>query len=292
MYFKTSHFKGMHGHSPRELHDADLERLGELSWDELANGDPFTTLLKDRAGRIPNGEPTSLVDRWERAESTLNARLRAIVGLAGPVLPVAITKLLTGEDQVLPAMEVAAGRNPIDGKRRDGVFGQPDLVLVGADAAMSMEMKFRGGGAAASYDPSQHAKYLLLAEALRQKYGLQLVHHLLLAPFGDGRIVTRAEKWLQGPVCGGQPIDPIVEGLLAGLSPRQRGLLLADGGMPRVADLTARMPTRAVDLGELLAAFDSMPCTDPAVAGMMRGQVEAVRRYGMRGTARVASDEL
>lgn len=283
LYFKSSHFAGLRGHSPRHLHDTDQQRYEAMPASELlGNSDPITALLEARLARIPGADFDSLVDNWQRAESTLNARVRMVFGLLGPGLPAELAQLLVGAGDALPSLNVVAGQNPIGGKRSDKRFGQPDLVLLGDDTAVTIEMKVRGGKATARYAPLQHCRYLLLGEALRQQMGLKRVHHVLLAPFSTGRIVDRAESWLHSPVEPGSTLVPSFTAMIDALPADLRDELQAQGGESRLATLSAEVPTRLADLGDLLDTIERVISTQHPFARHLADQVAKIRRYGLR----------
>jgi hypothetical protein len=244
--------------------------------------DPFTSLLAARAGRITGPDPAELVATWERAESTLNARMRVVLGFLGTEMPQVFSELIAGAGVQLPSLRVTAGRNPIGGKRNDKLFGQPDIVLLGETVAVTVEMKVRGGEALAKYDAEQHFKYLRLAEAMEQKFGVGRVHHVLLAPFAGGRVVKNADLWLAGPAEHGTPLALNLAGFRASISLKQHDQAFAEGSEEWIARLEARMPSRAVDLAQFLDEVDRVEWADESVKFECGRQVAALRAYGLR----------
>jgi hypothetical protein len=209
--------------------------------------------------------------------------MRVVLGFLGTEVPQVLSESIAGAGKQLPPLRVTAGRNPIGGKRNDKLFGQPDIVLLGETVAVTVEMKVRGGKALAKYDAEQHFKYLRLAQAMNETFGVGRVYHVLLAPLAGGRVVKGSDRWLAGTVEHGAPLVLDRAGFIASISAKQRDQALAAGGEGWIATLEDRMPSRAIDLTEFLDAVDRLDWADDVVRFECGRQVAALRAYGLRG---------
>ena len=144
LYFKCKHFPGLHRFYSRAMHDVALSRCVDADWEVFnSTDDPFTALLTGAAASVRPApdKPTrkALIDRWQRAESTINGRLRGILALLKPAERAALLGGLSPALSDLPALGLAFRGNPLGGKRADGRFGQPDLVLMADSVLVSGE---------------------------------------------------------------------------------------------------------------------------------------------------------
>jgi hypothetical protein len=285
LYFKRTHFPGLDRHISRATHDAEHGRCVDPDWDVFtAADDPFTMLL---AGAAESVRPTPnimahdvLLDRWQRAESTINARLRAILAILTPVERAAVLRAMSPALLDLPALDLAFGGNPLGGKRADARFGQPDLVLKTATVLVSGEMKVRGGPARAKYNADQHFKYLRLAsEFCISAPPPARCYHLVIAPLGGSRIISRPDSWLRSPVMDGVLLEIDASGMLATLSNQKRKRLEALGGLgwlERMLDTTTTVP---MDLPRMLRTIQTSSYAAGPRRSVLERQIDLALRY-------------
>ena len=285
LYFKCTHFPGLKGYSPRSAHDLAMQQLDEAGAVVVsAAQDPVTSLLHTAHSRIPPTKTSrDLLQRWECAESTLNARVRIIFGLLGRHGASALLSDLHPIFKDLPPLSVSPGRNPLGGRRADRRIGQPDLVLQTAEAAVTIEMKVRGSQARAKYDHEQHLKYLRLAAELHANArGRFRSAHVLLAPLNSGRVVQTPSAWLRGPILDGAFLEIDAVHMLDRLSTRRSREVVNLGGIAWLERWAREMPTVVVELKRFLQAAAEAACGTEGICGpAIRQQVEYIRQFGV-----------
>ncbi len=289
LYFKSTHFKGLKKHYERWAMDDDLIRFAKDP--DIRVGvvtDPFSDHLRRILATLPNSvtetEWAEILDSWERAETTINCRLKAIIGCVGPEKTALLMTALLPTLGVLPPLTLHAGRRPVGTKRSDARLGQPDLVLRHPSMLLSVEMKVRGGRASAKYDAQQHFKYLRLGAEVREEAGgngFRTVH-ILLAPLTGGVIAKRAARWLDGPVADRSALCCFPDGLIDMLSAERKAQAVALGGERWIDEAQQAMPMHCLELARFLDAADLLTTGSAPEQVELRRQIEAVRRYGLQ----------
>jgi hypothetical protein len=222
----------------------------------------------------------ALLDRWERAESTINARVRAILSLLTPAERAALLGTLSCALTGLPGLGLAFGGNPLGGKRADRRFGQPDLVLKADTVLVSGEMKVRGGPAREKYNADQHFKYLRLAsEFCLSAPTPSRCYHLVLAPLSGSRIISRPDAWLRNQVLDGEPSDICASGMLTLLSTDKRRRLEELGGLPWLERMLATVVTVPIDLPRALHTIHATTHASGQRRSVLDHQVDHALRY-------------
>ncbi|MBK5260440.1 MAG: hypothetical protein JJE51_12685 [Thermoanaerobaculia bacterium] len=280
VYFKSTHFAGLKKEGLREWYDLASQRLSKP--DAVAIGgpsDPFVNLLKELAD-LSDASP-DLLQQWQRVESTLNARVRAIFGLLGAEGSTNVLGQVSEILRKLPALSVRSGRSAIDGKRSDARLGQPDVVLESHAAIVTIEMKVRGGSSA-RYGPEQHLKYLrIAAEREAQASDAFQSVHLFLAPLQSSDLVSNRSGWLRGAPEDGRPLDVDLVRMFGALPAKRQEQVNCLGGMNWLLQRAARTPTLALDLQRFLRGVEDYKPGDESCATEIHRQVEAVRHYGI-----------
>jgi hypothetical protein len=135
----------------------------------------------------------------------------------------------------------------LDGKRRDGEFGQPDLVLANSRDLVIIEMKVRGNeGAQQKYDAGQLLKYANLARYAVDRLGFHQVCHLILVPRHGPTPFLHRKRWIKehDPATG--RIVVRIEGLAeAAQKPKWRRRLARSDTQAELSDMLERMPVVA-----------------------------------------------
>lgn len=289
LYFKSSHFYGLSRQYTRQMHDADLAAADDPTTITLGgeDGNGMVTKLLDRvAGLLPQAGTQDgrrdILDRWESAESTINARIKIACCLLGPEgLSEVLTACLPGLGSI-PPLRVVSSRRPVGEKRADSRVGQPDLLLRGGTASVSVEMKTRGGYSFARYDAQQHIKYLRLAEELRARaVGRLHTQHFLLAPLGHGTLVARQHHWLRTPLEDGQMLEPNPEGMMACLSHKRRQEVEKLGGAEWISRSLSLLPTHALDMARFLEAARPRPVDSSRRASELARQLILARIWSV-----------
>ena len=285
LYFKKPHFAGGGAGFSRREHDQILQRLAGSDWPVPdSNTDPVSALLAEvlilRRGEISPEDTADTLAKWERAESTINARVRAACELCGPVALSESMEAMALDWAPLPPLSVTSMRACLRSeKRADRDFGQPDLLLEGASTLILIEMKVRGGAARAKYTADQFFKYLLLSDQVRRRRcSKPRTLHVLTAPTDEGKVVTRGDVWLTYPVHGSElRID--ISGLLQLLAPRRRAQVIERGGESGLQRLVDQMPCRFVDFRHLLDALGSAASPAPALRRELARQLDLCKEF-------------
>lgn len=288
LHYKSTHFKGLKKHYTRAAMDGDISRFAADPAIRVGvPTDPFSGHLYGILATLPDSltelEGVEMLDRWERAETTINCRLKALIGCVGPEATGRLMAALLPALGVLPPLTLHAGRRPVGTKRSDGRLGQPDLILRHPSMMLSVEMKVRGGRASAKYDAQQHFKYLRLGAEVREEAGgngFRTVH-ILLAPLAGGVIAKRAARWLDGPVADRSALCCLPDGLIDLLSAERKAQAAALGGERWVDEAQQAMPMHCLELARFLDAADLLTTGSAPEQVELRRQIEAVRRYGL-----------
>lgn len=284
LYFKSSHFRGASGEFSRNDHNSLNERFLGSGWLQ-AGSDPVSELLREVAvklhGRSDPSRTDAVVEGWERAESTINARLRALCDLCGPKRTSNVLKALVPAWDDLPPLNAIRLREYFSGKRVDSLYGQPDLLLAGGDSLVTIEMKVRGAKSCATYDADQHFKYLRLsADARRRGGGPARTYHLVTAPLGGQRVAKHPDKWLTAPLADGAAIEFCPEGLASLIRPTRARWLQDQGGAEWLRAAVAAVPARFVEFGRLIDGFSTAGTLSEHPEDVAR-QVGCCRRFGL-----------
>jgi hypothetical protein len=201
LYYKKPHFPGGMKGFTRAEHDAANTALSGIPFDS-PRYDPISAMLHRAAQLAVRAGATStleqLVETWERSESPLNSRCRALAGLLGPELTGALVGRLIPDLLNPKKLWLADLSSRYEGPRSDGRFGQPDLLLDGDNCTLLIEMKVRGKKARTYYDVKQLLDYLTLASALRDGGCTHPIIHVVLAPAGANGLFKHASSWLVG----------------------------------------------------------------------------------------------
>ena len=209
LYFKKPHFPGNKRAFTRVEHDRANAALRVPVTAVSLNHDPVSEMLSYAASLALQSGATAtreeLLDTWEKSESPLNARCRALLGLLGPERAATLVRRLLPNLVQPTRLWVADLSSRYEGKRSDGKFGQPDLLLDGDNCTVLVEMKVRGKKAHACYDPKQLLDYLILAAALRRAGSCaEPIVHIVLAPKLATGLFSQGKRWLsEVPRAGG-----------------------------------------------------------------------------------------
>lgn len=288
LYFKSRHFTRLNRCYTRAAMDRDSVRFAEDTALRLGGDlDPFSSHLRSVLATLPppasDTELARILDVWERAETTLNCRVKLIFGCLGSEGTSAlITELLPGLGN-LPPLTLQTGRRPIGTKRSDGRLGQPDIILRHPSMFLSIEMKVRGGSASAKYDAQQHFKYLRLGAEIRSSALEQRIQtaHMLLAPLSGGGVVSRAKSWLNRSAIDGSALACLPGGFLARLPEKRRAQAAELGGVQWIESAQRAMPMHALDLERFVGFATSHAQGTSAESVELRRQLAAVRKYGL-----------
>jgi hypothetical protein len=232
----------------------------------------------------------ALLDRWQRAESTINGRLRAILSLLKPAERGVLLGGLSPALGDLPALGLAFRGNPLGGKRADGRFGQPDLVLMADSVLVSGEMKVRGGPAREKYNADQHFKYLRLAsEFCLSAPTPTRCYHLIIAPLGGSRIISRPGAWLLTPVSDGRPLEISASGMIATLSDPKRKHLDALGGLGWLERMLATVTTVPLDLPRILRTVRASTYSVGSRRSVLDRQIDLALSFSVPQAPRISA---
>jgi hypothetical protein len=137
--------------------------------------------------------------RWAEKEVVLNAQLLSVLA----ALP---EQLLAGGFQYAMGMRLFAERLRIVDLRMQGHEGQhidfvePDLLLMGDDYLLMVEIKTRGGSSSArDYPPYQLLNYLQLVAMCREFQNASTPRkfvHLILVPSTDTKWLEKQSEWI------------------------------------------------------------------------------------------------
>jgi hypothetical protein len=284
LYFKKPHYRLEKSQLTRDIHDRLVSRLQKPGW-LSADSDPisalFAEIYEDAIGE-PAATGKHVIDTWERAESTINARIRAVCCLLGPrLLSTAIAKAVP-DWAPIPALSLTSMKVYFPGKRVDSRFGQPDLLLAGERALILLEMKVRGGSAQAKYTADQFLKYLRLANEARQRHSSEVrTLHILTAPDDGGTVISSARRWLKEPPSIGKNLQIDIGGLLAALPSKRQAQVMERGGADWLAELESQMPCRFIDLRALVNVMGRLGPLVPSVSHELDRQLTAVTTFGL-----------
>lgn len=295
LYFKSSHFRGASGEFTRRDHDRLNERFLGVGWFQ-PEPDPVSELLREVATQLHgSSDPlrvNALVEGWDRAESTINARVRALCDLCGPELTSAVLVQLVPAWGQLPPLQAVRLREYFPGKRVDALYGQPDLLLMADGSLVTIEMKVRGAQACATYDADQHFKYLRLSmDARRRDGGPKRTYHLVTAPTGGGRIAKHPDKWLAAPLVDGAAIECDPQGVAGLVRPTRARWLEKQGRAESLKNAADLVPARFVEFGRLIDAFETAGASSVHATHIGR-QTNHCRHFGLAAKRRPQANRI
>lgn len=284
LYFKSSHFRGAAGSLTRADHDRMLARVRGRGW-LPRDTDPITALLTEISARVHGGVDAAAVPvtvgQWERAESTVNARLRAVCDLCGPMLTARVFESILPCCSGLPPLATVHLRDYFPGKRVDSLYGQPDMLLAGSGTLVTLEMKVRGARASACYDADQFFKYLRLAvDARARPGGPKRTYHVLTAPLDGGRVVKQKGGWLRAPLADGQPLTINPLALSTNLRPTRTAWLERQGGCAWLEASIGANPSSFIELSSLIDVFSEFAAQSQN-ADAIEQQLARCRHFGL-----------
>ena len=291
LHFKRPHYPGLEKGVAREVAAARVGRRWTRGDGRLSpETDPVTELLMEVLHGCSRGLTKEDVERrtevWQRAETTINTRFRLACELMGPEGLGALLEDLVPAWSDVPPLLSASIWEIFEGRRRDGDFGQPDLLFLGGDTALSIEMKVRGGAARAVYDAVQHFRYLRLGEektSPRRSY--RRARHVLLAPICEARVVRNQQAWLEEAPAHGKSLRVRAERFRDSLDPRRRAEAIQMERQNRWGQFLGGVEAVALDLREVVASFGEAEAVDPSWTEAMRNQAEKCVKWGCPMTA-------
>jgi Holliday junction resolvase len=281
LYFKKPHFPKHQSYYSRAMHDADNARLDDPNSVEI-NGanDPVTELLLKA---MPDRDDySSLLEDWECAESTINCRTKAFLGLLGSIRTAELFDLLLPNDAPFAPLYLAKEGFGIVG-RIDREIGQPDMVLFGGNTVLLIEMKVRGGKAKAKYDVDQLCKYLSLASVLRTKLNQDYRFiHCLLAPLRQDNIIKNRKAWIKNKLSHAIAIE-VDSAMAFDLITRstRHARLGKSGGADWIAQELLKTPLFLLDFSEFTELARKLPYNDNNTDQEARRQLDAIIRFGL-----------
>lgn len=258
MYYKRSHFKKM-----TEQHFI-RESLKEHLHACVMDKDPVHRLL-ETTHRIVSAKKTiddRVVQDWERAETSLNCRLKIVFAYLGAERTANLLKVFLPIRQDMSSLYLHSCRELTDKlckKRSDGKYGQPDVLLFNENAKslVTIEMKVRGSKARAKYDINQHAKYLILHNDLRNYLGENATSvHILLAPFSSNDIYRTPHQWMIEDSDHLRSIDPLKFGKQLKVDSPHRYEALV--GIGKISEIIEKIPFIPIDLERFIQEAKSV----------------------------------
>ena len=281
LYFKPVHFKGLAKRSPRSMLDAAIARLADpRSFDPSSSMDLFDAALVEALGCVLHSSP-DLLARWQRVESSVNARIRALFGFLGPDLTAQALLSLSPDFRPIAQLQSHRANRPLGPKRADGKVGQPDVWLRDRLASVSVEIKIRGGVSSAQYSAEQHLKYLRLAYELRRQNPFLRTYHVLLAPVASANVVSKATIWLASPPTHGSRLRTVYGGFVPCLGTKRAKELSELGGSEWLRQEEATTPTIAIDLSQFLHTSERLLQNTGRPAGVPLQLLARIREYGL-----------
>ena len=169
---------------PKELEKiiVELEKLAAKSEERLA---------KRRA---------HLNQKWAEKEVILNEQLISVLcAVPGPLLALTFRKLTDAGDYPSGYRVVSSKIEGEKGEHTD--FVEPDLLLLGGEQLLMVELKTKGGEASSrKYPPTQLLNYLRLAALCRDTGGKEIpmrFQHLILVPTADEKWLIKSRQWVK-----------------------------------------------------------------------------------------------
>lgn len=267
LYWKRSHFSGLEegfGQAEHLALDRDLSPKIVAEW-ILAGIDPIEEILRlvADAARL-EGRP-DLRRSWQLSETTLNARLcLGVACLTHQALALLWSQFLPW-DVHSGQLSVAQVGGWLDGKRPDGEFGQPDLLLINERQLVMIEMKVRGKATAnAKYDPDQLLKYLNLADWTLANTSMDQVCHLIATPRGGSDPFVRRKEWVSSEDTKTGALRIRIDGLpLAVRKGKWKDRLAESGQGAKLERLLSVVPIHHVRYDALVSASLELRDSDP-----------------------------
>lgn len=170
--------------SPKELEDI-IEEL-----EKLASGSEQR--LKARRSQLKEG-------KWAEKEIVLNAQLLSVLS-ALPIDFLALGFMNLARTANLPNRLEIVDLHICGRKGEDTDFVEPDLLLLGNNHLLMVEVKTRGGAdSSRSYPPHQLLNYLRLVLECRNSFDASLPRnftHLILMPSTDPKWLENHSEWV------------------------------------------------------------------------------------------------
>jgi len=272
-FWKASHFKGLGKFRKADFVALDAEFSPPKIADMIRRGiDPVEEALRRviiLSGADKRADPEALLKRWLRVETLLNARLCLACALAGPERCAALFAPFLNQTLTTSRLYIARINGCIDGRRTDGAFGQPDLLVVGDKELVMVEMKVRGNKSDHKYGEKQLLKYLTLAAYAFDYFGLDEVCHLILVPKEGPTPFQHKNSWIQSIDLITGMVHLRLDGLMkAAEGTNWRRLLQMSDGDSTLAHLVRDVPVKQIFYSSLLQS-DSSPA-DPWISEARR----------------------
>jgi len=174
--------------------------------------------LKKRRAQLKGG-------KWEEKEIVLNAQLLSVLGaLPGELLSLGL-KHLTGDPDIPRSLQIVDLIMKSD-QGEDTDFVEPDLLLLGGNHLLMVEVKTRGGAdSSRSYPPHQLLNYLRLVLECRNSFDPSLPRdfaHLILMPSTDPKWLENHSKWVL-QICDGEGKLKVNASALINSAKKKRG---------------------------------------------------------------------
>ncbi len=139
--------------------------------------------------------------KWEEKEIVINFQLLSVL-CALPAKLVAITFRNLVKRNDIPHRYRIVDLHIEGVKGEDSNFVEPDLLLLGDNHLLMVEMKTRGGKSSSrNYPPGQLLNYIRLVSECKNSDDKQLPTcflHLILVPTTDRQWLEKHEKWVKG----------------------------------------------------------------------------------------------
>jgi hypothetical protein len=286
LHYKRPHYPGLEKGVAREVAAVRAGGRWTRSDGSLEAGiDPVTDLLLQVLRACSPGMDEDFIehraDVWQRAETTINTRFRLVCELLDPERLSRLFERLVPSWSSVPPMSSASIWEIFRGRRRDGDFGQPDLLFLGGDTSLSIEMKVRGGNARAVYDADQHYRYLRLGEELTSpERPYRRARHVLLAPICEARVIRNQEAWLTEVPEHGRSLRVRADRFRDFLEPRRREEVLRMESENRWEEFLERIGSVVLDLRVVVALFGENEAEDASWTELMRDQAGKCGRWG------------